>query len=826
MGGGQLGRGRVDATSPLLVPLPPGCEVDAIVAGGQSSALMLRRSPKTMGQRRGDEPGVLRARTPAKIDLITVKALSANEDWSALASLVNAVFSSPALSNASFADADGRLDGVTLEQTYVLLLKTFGAAPAVLSALRDASRRMLAAVDEALTHSATEPPPALRSQSSAHVAGAGAPVGTLASPPAGAVAGARRSPTAHLLTPLAIALCNPMLSHASEAAQLHHVARIVDERLSGAQRNHLAEILSDLPAEVLAARVVRPVRDALERSCKAQTAGTGDRSELSTAIVFLTRLLGLARDANMHAHEEAVGDAHAHAHVTTAAGVGGRAGNVTGGGEGGATGAGGGACAGGGIAPSEFYSPFLSERLDLQADYLTWLQQGPSERGQHGARWSFCSESWILNAQAKAKLLRIEAGIQMQQQAQTQVAMLRAGVRRVADPDDLALPPKSRRRTNVSAGSGMNAARGAREAGALEQPPPPDPASPYLILRVRRSCLVDDTLNALAQQSRKSLLRPLRVVFEGEPAVDEGGVRKELFQCLIEQLFNVDFGMFEWHAEPRAFWFSRASTDAAEFFLIGLVIGLAIYNGLTLDLHFPPLLWQRLMNEPVGFAQLFQVYPDLARGLASLLAFDGDVESTFLADFSVTADSLGAMHTTELVPGGAAIPVTNANRDDYVQRYAAYLLVDSVQEQFDAFQQGFLLLCDGAAFSFLTPVELEELVCGTPHLDFHALEAGTQYAGGFHPNHPTVRLFWEVVHSMTIEDKRALLAFATGCDKSPVGGLGKLQFVLQQAGPDAMDLPTAHTCFNVLAMPAYTSRAKLRDRLTIAIHNATGFGLQ
>jgi hypothetical protein len=79
---------------------------------------------------------------------------------------------------------------------------------------------------------------------------------------------------------------------------------------------------------------------------------------------------------------------------------------------------------------------------------------------------------------------------------------------------------------------------------------------------------------------------------------------------------------------------------------------------------------------------------------------------------------------------------------------------------------------------------------------------------------------------MNISDKRALLLFATGCDRAPVGGLGKLQFVLQRAGPDAMDLPTSHTCFNMLSMPAYQSRAKLRDRLTIAIHNATGFGLQ
>ena len=41
-----------------------------------------------------------------------------------------------------------------------------------------------------------------------------------------------------------------------------------------------------------------------------------------------------------------------------------------------------------------------------------------------------------------------------------------------------------------------------------------------------------------------------------------------------------------------------------------------------------------------------------------------------------------------------------------------------------------------------------------------------------------------------------------------------------------MALPHSHTCFNLLAMPAYTSRGrKMRDRLGIAIHNAKGFGL-
>ena len=57
------------------------------------------------------------------------------------------------------------------------------------------------------------------------------------------------------------------------------------------------------------------------------------------------------------------------------------------------------------------------------------------------------------------------------------------------------------------------------------------------------------------------------------------------------QLFTADYGMFEWLEETRCFWFSRtcAAIEAeAEFLLIGLVIGLAIHNGVILDLHFPP----------------------------------------------------------------------------------------------------------------------------------------------------------------------------------------------------------------------------------------------
>lgn len=350
---------------------------------------------------------------------------------------------------------------------------------------------------------------------------------------------------------------------------------------------------------------------------------------------------------------------------------------------------------------------------------------------------------------------------------------------------------------------------------------------------MRRSSLVDDTLRAIATSSVQLLLRPLKVFFLGEPAIDEGGVTKEFFQLLIERLFDENYGMFVLNPETRRFWFRAQVADAgeandgvaSEFFLVGLVLGLAVHNGQILDLKFPNALFRKLKNVPVGLESLREVDPELGRGLDQLRSFDGDVEAVFCLDFTAVESAFGAAVVVELKKGGAQIPVTTDNRDEYIKLMTHYKLIASCEAQFAAFQRGFLLLCDGAALSFVTPEELEMLICGEPTLDFTALQANATY-DGFSKHDPVVGWFWETVHSLSPEDQGRLLLFATGSDRAPVGGLGKLRFVLQKAGPDSTALPVAHTCFNTLTIPAYASREKLRDRLTIAIANAQGFGLQ
>jgi len=349
------------------------------------------------------------------------------------------------------------------------------------------------------------------------------------------------------------------------------------------------------------------------------------------------------------------------------------------------------------------------------------------------------------------------------------------------------------------------------------------------VLHVDRQHLLQSALTQILAFSDADLRKHLKVVFVGEEGVDEGGVRKEFFQLLVAELFRPDYGMFRPCGRGgRALWFNRDCDWAdGEFHLVGVLLGLAIYNGSLLDARFPRVVYKKLLRADLTLEDLGDVDEELQQGFEQMLAYSGaDVEDVYCRTWEVTWDGLGARRRHELVPGGRDLPVTAENKEAYVAAHVRWLLVGSVAPQFDPFLRGFLRVVRGAALALCAPPELERLVAGEPHLDFRALEAVAEYEGGYSREHPAVRRFWEVVHGLPLEEQQRLLMFATGSPKAPLGGLGRLRFKVQRAGPDGDALPTAHTCFNTLLLPEYATAAKLRERLLVAVRECEGFGLQ
>lgn len=48
--------------------------------------------------------------------------------------------------------------------------------------------------------------------------------------------------------------------------------------------------------------------------------------------------------------------------------------------------------------------------------------------------------------------------------------------------------------------------------------------------------------------------KQLVVEFEEEQGVDEGGVSKEFFQLIVEEIFNPDYGMFTYQSDTNMTW--------------------------------------------------------------------------------------------------------------------------------------------------------------------------------------------------------------------------------------------------------------------------------
>ncbi|KAI9478074.1 MAG: hypothetical protein EXX96DRAFT_619024 [Benjaminiella poitrasii] len=427
------------------------------------------------------------------------------------------------------------------------------------------------------------------------------------------------------------------------------------------------------------------------------------------------------------------------------------------------------------IPYTAFYNDTVNEQLEIKEDF-------PNFKDKKG--FSFCDYPFMLNPAVKADVLKIESVFQMRHELQD--AFFRALFQ------------------------GVN--------------------SPYLVLEIRRDHIILDTLQQLEEKTIHDLKKQLRVQFLGEEGVDEGGVQKEFFQLIVREIFDPKYGLFTFNEESRLCWFSSNGildeTSIREYKLVGLLLGLAVYNSVILDLHFPLVLYKKLMDVfDIELCDLKQLDPSLGIGLERLLTFDGDIEREYDRCFQVDLQSFDQILTYDLKPMGSKIQLTNENRQEFVDLYTQFILNDSVKEQFNAFKEGFQLVCQDSAIKIFRPEEVEQLVCGSSDLDFDALEVSTVYDGGWTKDSLIIKYFWEIVHSFSYEEKKKLLFFATGSDRAPIGGLSKLQFVIAKNGGDSDRLPTSHTCYNVLLLCEYSSKEKLRERLLTSISNAEGFGM-
>ncbi|RHY34166.1 hypothetical protein DYB32_004179 [Aphanomyces invadans] len=258
----------------------------------------------------------------------------------------------------------------------------------------------------------------------------------------------------------------------------------------------------------------------------------------------------------------------------------------------------------------------------------------------------------------------------------------------------------------------------------------------------------------------------------------------------------------------------------AEF--LGKLMGIAIRSKTPLDLNLPPVVWKYLVDQPVDRADIesihqgcFQVVDTIhnmtKHGITPNM-FDDLIDATFTV---LSSDK----QEVELVPGGRQVRVT---WDDKVPSiWTAYRLTEFKPVCQDV-ARGIATILPLPTLGLLTWKDLATLTCGKYTVDVELLKRRTSYGDGCSGTDPHIAYFWDVLREFTDAQRSLFLRFVWGRSRLPTHAADFTQDFKISGMPKAVGkadayLPLAHTCFFSIDMPAYSSKAVMREKLLYAI---------
>ncbi|KAF8980210.1 hypothetical protein BGZ46_004517 [Entomortierella lignicola] len=352
--------------------------------------------------------------------------------------------------------------------------------------------------------------------------------------------------------------------------------------------------------------------------------------------------------------------------------------------------------------------------------------------------------------------------------------------------------------------------------------------------RVRRSAVFEDgyeQLNGLGPKLKgKIAISFIDQYGMPEAGIDGGGVFKEFLTCLAHQAFDTNYGLFKSTSDqllyPNPHSYAKQPAQLKHYEFLGRILGKALYEGILIDAAFAGFFLAKCLGQINYLDDLPSLDPELYRGLMHLKNYDGDVEDLSL-DFTVADQELGQSISRNLVPGGNKLQVTRENKIRYIYLMAHYRLNTQIDMQCRAFFHGLSDLIDPKWLWMFNQQELQVMLGGTQTpISLKDLKENVVYSK-FEETDPTIEYFWSVVEEMGEEDRRLLVKFVTSCARPPLLGFGELypKLCIRNAGQEEDRLPTSSTCMNLLKLPAFTSRQRLKEKLMYAIHSEAGFDL-
>ena len=336
------------------------------------------------------------------------------------------------------------------------------------------------------------------------------------------------------------------------------------------------------------------------------------------------------------------------------------------------------------------------------------------------------------------------------------------------------------------------------------------------------------------------LWRELKISFNGEIASDAGGLYREWFTILIEELEKKEKKLFERsECDEINYIFNKNLNENSDwsfryFNFLGRLIAKSLIDNITINLSFNCLIYKLILGEKISFDDLKNIDTNLYTSLLSMKNMKPEELDSMEIYYSIQyQNDEGQIITEELIPGGNNKKVTDIN--DYIDKRINHLVSKS-QILIYHIQEGLFNFIPKDILGTINSSEFELLVCGQPFIDVNDWNKNSVYKGDYNKNHRLVKWFWDEVYKLSQDDLRKLLQFSTGTSRVPINGFKKLESNRGEIAKFCLNSVfynenkknnyiRAHTCFNRLDVPIFPNQKELHEAIIFVLKNNTGFGI-
>ncbi|CAB1354262.1 unnamed protein product [Coregonus sp. 'balchen'] len=321
----------------------------------------------------------------------------------------------------------------------------------------------------------------------------------------------------------------------------------------------------------------------------------------------------------------------------------------------------------------------------------------------------------------------------------------------------------------------------------------------HIKITVTRKTLFEDSFQQMMSFHPQDLRRRLWIIFPGEEGLDYGGVAREWFFLLSHEVLNPMYCLFEYAGKDNyCLQINPASYINPDHLKYFKFIGRFIA--------------MRILNKPLALKDLESIDPEFYNSLIwiKLVAewrLSRGVEEQTQAFFEGFNEVLPQQYLQYFDAKELEVLLCGMQEID---------LVDWVQNS--RFQSAQLF-----------PIECGVMLCGMQEIDLVDWQRNTIYRH-YARSSKQILWFWQFVKEMDNEKRMRLLQFVTGTCRLPMGGFADLmgsngpqKFCIEKVGKENW-LPRSHTCFNRLDLPPYKSYEQLKEKLMFAIEETEGFG--